>query len=511
MKSLSKISAERILKLIKALEKNLKNIDEDVENIHQVRVASRRIRSTLPVLKEEMEKNRYRKLLNGIKGITNAFGEVRDLDVQILYLENLVKKMPDMRIVLEDRRSKRADLDKYIKETSSSIANISLLNDLKKECKHLISVNKELCDSDFFKIYREILSRLKIIQDLEDTLSDPKNQTGHHALRIAIKKLRYSLENYGLLFSGNLDYFISEVKSLQTYLGNIHDFDVWYGVAIKILNGEEKLNIKKNLDKGEFFKTLEKFISDISEKRQLEFKSLVKKWGELKEENFFENILLRISKKLPLPDYFNVNNNIRNFGGSDIKKDDVFLSAKLESYGINEIHSKNVCEISLSLFDRLKNLHKLGETERWYLKFSAMLHDIGWSEGMKSHNKNSMKLIMQDDELNLNVYEKLIVGNIARYHRKQIKEKHWNYKILDEASKQTVKKLSALLRIADALDLEGEFTYNKFVLEAHGDEVMLIFPEKPIESVLKRINKKKDIFEETYCKKLTQNYKNSRQ
>ncbi len=245
MKSLSKISAERILKLIKTLEKNLKNIDEDVENIHQVRVASRRIRSTLPVLKEEMEKNRYTKLLNGIKGITNAFGEVRDLDVQILYLEDLVKKMPDMGIVLEDRRSKRLDLDKYIKETSASIADSSLLNDLKKECKHLISINRELCDSDFFKIYREILSRLKIVQDLEGTLSDPKNQIGHHALRIAIKKLRYSLENYVLLFSDNLDYFISEVKSLQTYLGNIHDFDVWHRVAIKILNGEEKLNNKK--------------------------------------------------------------------------------------------------------------------------------------------------------------------------------------------------------------------------------------------------------------------------
>ncbi len=503
MDSLYRVTAEKIFTLTDYLEEKLTTIDDDVENLHQVRVASRRIRTALPVLKDKIEKKMYRTLLGEIKAITKSFGPARDLDVQILYLEEEAKSFPDVGVLLEDRKIKRSRLDNYIKKTAYKIIGSSFSKDMKKECKEIISQKYHHSDSDFFKAYSEILSRLKIIMNLEKTLDDPENKIGHHTLRIAIKKLRYSLENFRSIYGRDLSMILTEVKKLQTDLGNLHDLDVWSKILKDFLSGKEKLESESPLNADTVNNSLENFSSRLSERRSEKFQKLLDRWCDLKKDNFFEKISEIISEEIPLPDFFVTNNKLEDFGGlPQGQPEDFFLMRKLEDYGIDPYHSKNVAQLSLELFDKLNEVHRLGETERRYLKFGSILHDIGCPNGMKAHHKNSMKRIMGDSELPLNTYERMFIGNIARYHRKSVKGSHWNYKILDKNSKKTMKKLAAILRIADALDLDGKYTYSNFDLEVLKNKVKLNFPEKPIKEVLDRIEKKKDLFQEVYRKNL---------
>jgi len=58
-------------------------------------------------------------------------------------------------------------------------------------------------------------------------LADPEQRKRHHAMRIAVKRLRYLLELAKPVFSENLAKIVAAVKNLQTLLGEIHDCDVW--------------------------------------------------------------------------------------------------------------------------------------------------------------------------------------------------------------------------------------------------------------------------------------------
>jgi exopolyphosphatase/guanosine-5'-triphosphate,3'-diphosphate pyrophosphatase len=119
----------------------------------------------------------------------------------------------------------------------------------------------------------------------------------------------------------------------------------------------------------------------------------------------------------------------------------------------DEKHALHVAALALQLFDSLARLHRLTATERELLEFAAILHDIGWHIGHSGHHKHSAYLIKNGDLENFSPHELDLLANIARYHRKSPpKKSHAGYMALDPQSRTIVRKLAALLRIADGLD-----------------------------------------------------------
>jgi exopolyphosphatase/pppGpp-phosphohydrolase len=118
-------------------------------------------------------------------------------------------------------------------------------------------------------------------------------------------------------------------------------------------------------------------------------------------------------------------------------------------------HTLQVAYLSLLLFSELEILHKLGDLERFWLLSAAILHDIGiWSEGGRAHHKTTLKMILNAQIIQFNHKERLIIGSIARYHRKALpSDQHDHFSVLSEKEKNIVSILSAILRIADGLDV----------------------------------------------------------
>ncbi len=118
-----------------------------------------------------------------------------------------------------------------------------------------------------------------------------------------------------------------------------------------------------------------------------------------------------------------------------------------------QAHSHHVAKLAVQLFDQTTALHKLGEREREWLEYAALLHDIGYLINSRQHHKHAYYLITNSDLDGLAAEENEIIANIARYHRRALPElKHKSYEGLPLKSRRTVQKLSALLRIADGLD-----------------------------------------------------------
>jgi exopolyphosphatase/guanosine-5'-triphosphate,3'-diphosphate pyrophosphatase len=124
-----------------------------------------------------------------------------------------------------------------------------------------------------------------------------------------------------------------------------------------------------------------------------------------------------------------------------------------ETCNYDASHTHHVTHLALRLFDELSSLHHLTEPERTWLQYAALLHDIGWIEGQKSHHKASLRIILTTPLLPFDNKERLIIGSIARYHRKALpKLSHDHFASLTPEEQQIVRQLSALLRLADGLD-----------------------------------------------------------
>lgn len=118
-----------------------------------------------------------------------------------------------------------------------------------------------------------------------------------------------------------------------------------------------------------------------------------------------------------------------------------------------EVHSLHVAALALRLFDQTKRLHRLGQQERAWLEYAALLHDIGYLINPRQHHKHAYYLIKHSDLGGLTAEEIDVVANVARYHRRAIPTlKHQGFGEMPPRLKRIVKILSALLRIADALD-----------------------------------------------------------
>ena len=116
-------------------------------------------------------------------------------------------------------------------------------------------------------------------------------------------------------------------------------------------------------------------------------------------------------------------------------------------------HSKHVQKLALQLFDAIGERLGCKPEDRQLLSDAAMLHDIGYHISYDKHNKHSFHLIEHAELLGMTPSDQLVVANIARYHRgAEPKKKHVNYGSLDKPTRKTVRRLSALLRVADGFD-----------------------------------------------------------
>jgi exopolyphosphatase/guanosine-5'-triphosphate,3'-diphosphate pyrophosphatase len=121
----------------------------------------------------------------------------------------------------------------------------------------------------------------------------------------------------------------------------------------------------------------------------------------------------------------------------------------------DEPHVRRVTDLALSLFDQTERLHAMGPEERDLLLCSSLLHDVGAAVAQSAHHKHSLYIIQNADIEGFTHRELALMANIARYHRKALPaEHHVEYMTLSDEDRRLVRRLGALLRLADGLDLD---------------------------------------------------------
>jgi exopolyphosphatase / guanosine-5'-triphosphate,3'-diphosphate pyrophosphatase len=131
------------------------------------------------------------------------------------------------------------------------------------------------------------------------------------------------------------------------------------------------------------------------------------------------------------------------------------LDQVCQKYLYDAAHAHHVSQLALNLFYQLHDLHNLPEKYASILHAAAMLHDIGLFLAGPKHHKHSYYLIKSSGMNSFNRLDLDLVANVARYHRKaHPSPKHLGFSQLSPSNQEIVRKLSALVRVADAFDFK---------------------------------------------------------
>lgn len=91
----------------------------EVERVHDMRVATRRLRAALEVFEPCLPRKRQRKALKKVKALADALGERRDADVEIALLEGLLDETAEadrgpLRDLIEELRVRQAEANEAL-------------------------------------------------------------------------------------------------------------------------------------------------------------------------------------------------------------------------------------------------------------------------------------------------------------------------------------------------------------------------------------------------------------
>jgi len=158
-------------------------------------------------------------------------------------------------------------------------------------------------------------------------------------------------------------------------------------------------------------------------------------------------------------------------------------------------HAHQVAKLSLILFDKLKELHKLKDLDRELLQYAALLHDIGYYISFHRHHQHAYYLIKNSPLAGFSEQEVEILALTARYHRKSIpKASHEGFLGLSAGDQERVRWLAAMLRLGDALDRSHFSVVDSVSLRVYKDQLLFtIQSQKDAEYELWEAERKSDL------------------
>lgn len=121
-------------------------------------------------------------------------------------------------------------------------------------------------------------------------------------------------------------------------------------------------------------------------------------------------------------------------------------------YKSHKKHIEYVEKTAMDIFDASAKITGLTDRDKLLLRISAILHESGKYVHARAHNDAAYSLIKYTDLIGLNADELDIIALVVRFYPRQNPYENNDYQVLAPYKKVLVSKLTAIIRIADALD-----------------------------------------------------------
>ena len=173
-------------------------------------------------------------------------------------------------------------------------------------------------------------------------------------------------------------------------------------------------------------------------------------------------------------------------------------------FGYEEAHARRISKFAEQIFDSLAESHGMTRHERTLLSAAALLHDVGYHIAHESHHKHTLYLVRSSELTNFSESERNLIANVARYHfGAPPKKRHPDFGALGEQDQLTVRRLSAILRVADALDRSHDGRVEQISCAREGDRLRVeMLSALPCDREVLAARQKGDLFGRVFDLKL---------
>jgi len=280
-------------------------LGEDIEELHDMRVATRRMRAAMDVFGPHFKRKAVKKQLKRLRIAGRTLGRVRDLDVfmekTLRYLGTLPqnehagldplvngweqKRTAEREKLIsyldgEDYSEFKKDFNEFTSSPEESAVSIPETNPTPNRVNHIVPVL--------------IYSRLTAVRAHETLLPNAAVEQ-LHALRIELKKLRYALEFFQEVLGKESKAVINELKKLQDHLGSLNDANVACQILSGFIEKEEARQNKLPLHEQQNLEPIVAYLANQHAERHNLMSGFPKLWERFNRRETMRNIALSIS------------------------------------------------------------------------------------------------------------------------------------------------------------------------------------------------------------------------
>jgi triphosphatase len=220
-------------------------VGEDIEALHDMRVAARRLRAALqafrPWLSPRLE--RYRQELGWA---ASALGDVRDLDVQLERLGEWRTEDPAhapaldaVQALLEERRNAgRARMLAALNSRRYDLMVERFAGGLRRGSPRSLAA---AANQPVLAVAPDLLEkRYRRLRKLGDAITPASPAAAYHELRIEAKKVRYALEFVGPIYGKPATGFAARLTALQDLLGLHQDAEIAIDMIVEMAKNSSR-------------------------------------------------------------------------------------------------------------------------------------------------------------------------------------------------------------------------------------------------------------------------------
>ncbi len=247
------LAAQCLRKQARRLARQITRVgqEDQIEVIHQARVAARRLTAAVRAFGPLLGNRKSRRWQDDVGRTLRRLGDARDKDVQIEFIRQALKQTPErplrpgIRRLLLRLQQQRRDLQPKVQKAALILGRSGALKAVRGQADAMAEAlppGGATIQTPFVfdTAWRRIVKRIDKLLAYEACLSSPGDAGQHHQMRIAAKRLRYTMELFRPAYEGDLDGCLSAMKKLQDLLGDLHDCDVWLQLLPDFLADENK-------------------------------------------------------------------------------------------------------------------------------------------------------------------------------------------------------------------------------------------------------------------------------
>lgn len=259
---------------------------EDIEGVHKMRVAIRRLRGARRDFSPWLKRRFLRDSAKDFKRLADALGAARDLDVEIAALEKLRAKAKGEKIqkgigkMIERRRARREAVQPALTESLEAAKLEDAGGRFLAAVGAAVAAGGKGSEISAQTAGRKVISNgARRFCALSECLYDPFDREKHHKLRIAAKRLRYAVELFAVFWE--IAPFAEKIAQMQTFLGEVHDSDIWI----------ENLSLRLRKSKDQQRRADLWLMSRFTHHRAKNYRAALALWSKWQKNDFFGKLL----------------------------------------------------------------------------------------------------------------------------------------------------------------------------------------------------------------------------